>query len=205
MRTRPSRDYEQALHAAGHELVAGIDEVGRGPLAGPVVAAAVLASPDTPWDTPVADSKQLTPAARLRLATELVARVPCGLGLATVAEIDELGIAAATRLAMTRAIRALPRQPTALLIDAVRLPHLPIEQRPIIHGDAQCWTIAAASIVAKVERDRLMDELDRRHPGYGLARHKGYATPEHIDALGRLGPSPEHRRSFAPLRLALLP
>jgi ribonuclease HII len=202
---RPSYEYEQALHAAGHEVVAGVDEVGRGPLAGPVVAAAVIATPDAPFHTPVADSKQLTPAARQRLAAELIERVPCALGLATVAEIDAFGIAAATRLAMTRAILALPRRPTAVLIDAVRLPHLPIEQRSIIHGDAACWAIAAASVVAKVERDRLMDELDRRYPGYGLARHKGYGTPEHLAALARLGPSPEHRRSFAPLRLTLLP
>jgi ribonuclease HII len=201
--TRPSREHEAAWFAAGHPFVAGVDEVGRGPLAGPVVAAAVLAPPDAPWDLPVADSKQLPATERERLAAVIVRALPVALGLATVAEIDTHGIAVATRLAMMRAVEALPHRPTALLIDAVRLPRLPIEQQAIVRGDACCWTIAAASIVAKVERDRLMDELDGRYPGYGLARHKGYATAEHLAALARLGPSPEHRRSFAPVRLAL--
>ncbi|MCS6801684.1 MAG: ribonuclease HII [Chloroflexota bacterium] len=203
VRTWPTREQEDRFFAAGHALVAGVDEVGRGPLAGPVVAAAVLAPPDAPWDLPVADSKQLTASERERLAAAIVRALPCALGLATVAEIDDLGVAAATRLAMMRAVRALPQQPTALLIDAVALPGLRIEQRAIVRGDTCCWTIAAASVVAKVERDRLMYELDRRYPDYGLARHKGYATAEHLEALARLGPTPEHRRSFAPLRLSL--
>ncbi|MFN8534630.1 MAG: ribonuclease HII [Dehalococcoidia bacterium] len=201
MTRRPSSAEERALHTAGHALVAGIDEVGRGPLAGPVVAAAVLAPPDAPWDEPVADSKQLSARRREHLAARLVRLVAYAIGLASVEEIDTIGIAAATRLAMSRAVRALPVQPTALLIDAVRLPDLDLEQRSVIRGDSRCWSIAAASIIAKVERDSLMAEFDRRYPGYGFARHKGYGTAEHLAALHRLGPSALHRRSYAPVRL----
>jgi ribonuclease HII len=196
----PDFAYEQQLWERGHYWVAGVDEVGRGPLAGPVLAAAVLIHPPGADVAGVADSKQLSPLARERLAAVLAERLPYALGEASVEEIDQLGIAVASRLAMVRALTRLPHQPTAVLVDGFRLPGLLLEQHPIVDGDAHCWSIAAASVLAKVARDRLMDDLDQRYPGYGFARHKGYATAEHRAALARLGPCPVHRRSFAPLR-----
>jgi ribonuclease HII len=195
---------ERALWRAGVVLVAGVDEVGMGPLAGPVVAAAIVL-PRNVRVNGVRDSKLLTPAARERLANDL-ARVALGLGIgvADVAEVDRLNIYHAGLQAMARAVAALPEPPGHLLIDARRIPECAIEQTSVVDGDTSVYSIAAASIIAKVHRDRLMRELAERYPGYGFDRHAGYATRAHLAALHHLGPCPAHRRSFAPVR-SLLP
>lgn len=203
MPTQPNWSAERLLWKQGYLRVAGVDEVGRGPLAGPVVAAAVVfprsfRASKLPG---LRDSKQLTAAARERLAPrvrELAAGV--GVGSASPEEIDSLGIVGATMAAMSRAVRELATDVDHLLVDAVALECDGLPCRAIIHGDALCCSIAAASIVAKVARDALMDEMDALHPGYGFSRHKGYGTAEHMAALERLGPTPLHRRSFAPVR-----
>ena len=206
MPTRPDWSAERLLWKQGYLRVAGVDEVGRGPLAGPVVAAAVVFPPSfrTRLLPGLRDSKQLTAKARERLAPQ-VRRFAAGVGIgsASPSEIDALGIVGATVAAMSRAIRQLPQSADHLLVDALRLECDGLPCRPIIHGDALCCSIAAASIVAKVARDSLMVELDALHPGYGFARHKGYPTAEHLAALERLGPTPLHRRSFAPVRRVL--
>ncbi|MCY4625226.1 MAG: ribonuclease HII [Chloroflexi bacterium] len=206
MPTKPTWSAERLLWKQGYLRVAGVDEVGRGPLAGPVVAAAVVFPRSfNPRRLPgLRDSKQLTAAARERLAPQ-VRRLAEGVGLgsASPAEIDALGIVGATVTAMSRAIRELPAGPDHLLVDALALEYDGLHCRAIVHGDALCCSIAAASIVAKVARDALMDELDALYPGYGLSRHKGYPTPEHLSVLERLGPTPLHRRSFAPVRRLL--
>ena len=183
--------------------MAGLDEVGRGPLAGPVVAAAVILgqSPRGNWVGLVRDSKQMTPLQRERVFPYLRdAAVALELGECSSEEVDELGIVAATRLAMKRAIGCLPLVPHFLLLDAITLPDVPIPQKAIIRGDVHCLSIAAASIAAKVTRDRMMEEADRRYSGYGFAKHKGYGTAEHFWNLERLGPSKIHRYSFAPVK-----
>ena len=206
MPTRPDWSAERLLWKQGYLRVAGVDEVGRGPLAGPVMAAAVVFPPSfrTRLLPGLRDSKQLTAKARERLAPQ-VRRFAAGVGIgsASPSEIDALGIVGATVAAMSRAIRELPQSADHLLVDALRLECDGLPCRPIIHGDALCSSIAAASIVAKVARDSLMVELDALHPGYGFARHKGYPTAEHLAALERLGPTPLHRRSFAPVRRVL--
>jgi ribonuclease HII len=188
--------------------VAGIDEVGRGPLAGPVVAAAVVLPPflDAPWLPLVRDSKLLSPARRAQLAC-LIRRdaLAVGVGAASAADIDRVGLMAATRTAATSALARLGAPPQFLLLDAMLLPDQPIDQAGVIDGDARVVSIACASIVAKVERDQMMEQLEGGFPGYGFARHKGYGTAEHLCALDRLGPSPVHRRSFAPVRERLRP
>ena len=195
-----------ALEAAcGCLRVCGVDEVGRGPWAGPVVAAAVILDRD--WDADgVDDSKRLTAAVRARLRREIEAHAEIGTGQASVCEIDRLNILNATLLAMRRAVAALPRVPECALVDGNRLPDLPCPAQAVTGGDARSLSIAAASIVAKVERDRLMAGLAADFPGYGWERNAGYGTPEHAAALERLGVSPHHRRSFAPVarRLAKL-
>lgn len=203
----PSLREEFALRQAGYKWIAGLDEAGRGAWAGPVVAGAVVLPLDRE-DLPAAlaavrDSKRLTPQKRefLLPIVEEVA-LASAVGRAEPAEIDRMGIAPATRLAMTRALHALGRQPDFLLLDAFPLPESPLPQRAIVHGDALCLSIAAASILAKVTRDRWMCELDGDFPGYGLARHKGYGTAAHRRALDRLGPTPLHRMSWAPMRRA---
>jgi ribonuclease HII len=201
---RPTTSEENSAWHAGHTLVAGVDEVGRGPLAGPVVAAAVVLPHPLPQvlrTAGIRDSKQLSARARARLAP-LIRRhaVGVGVGEASVEEVDALNVLEATRLAMARAVAELAPVPDLLLVDALDLPQAGIPCRPIVHGDALCLSIAAASIVAKVFRDALMVEMDGRHPGYGFARHKGYGTAEHLAALRRLGPTPEHRRTFGPVR-----
>lgn len=204
-RKRPSYREESALLEDGYTLVAGLDEVGRGPLAGPVVAGAVMlpANPRGRWVRLVRDSKQLTAPQREEAADVLRDKaLSMATGLASNEEIDRVGIAPATRLAMERAINALPLQPQFLLLDAFPLPDVDIPQKAIVRGDALCLSIAAASIIAKVERDRVMVEHDGRYPGYGFASHKGYASSYHLEALRERGPSPIHRRSFAPVRLA---
>lgn len=185
------------------ELVAGVDEVGRGPLCGPVVTAAVILDPARPI-AGLNDSKKLSEARRERLFDEIrdKALAWC-IGRAEVEEIDRLNILQATFLAMQRAVEGLPVQPKLALIDGNRCPKLAVPCAPVVGGDAKVPAIAAASILAKVSRDREMAELELRYPGYGLAGHKGYPTPAHLEALRRLGPTPIHRRSFAPVRALL--
>jgi ribonuclease HII len=201
----PDLSEERALFAAGYHRIAGIDEAGRGAWAGPVCAAAVV----LPLDRPnlaellggVRDSKLLSPARREALLPiiEEVA-VAVGVGWADPAEIDEMGIAPATRQAMARALSGLNGQVSALLIDYVRLPESDLHQRALPKADTRCLSVAAASIVAKVTRDRLMAKLDEDLPGYGFAKHKGYGTRQHRQALAQLGPSSAHRMSWRPLR-----
>jgi ribonuclease HII len=180
-------------------LLAGVDEVGRGPLAGPVVAAAVILDPRRPI-AGVRDSKALTPARRAVLCEAIRERaVAWSLGRAEVEEIDRLNILQATMLAMRRAVEGLPLRPERVLVDGDRCPVLSVPVEAIVGGDARVPAIAAASIVAKVARDQEMESLDGRYPGYGFARHKGYPTRDHLEALARLGPSPIHRRSFGPV------
>lgn len=181
-------------------LIAGVDEAGRGPLAGPVVAAAVILDPARPVGG-LMDSKQLSPTRREVLAQAIhdQALAYCE-ALASVEEIDRLNILGATLLAMQRAVAGLSIPPGEVWVDGNRPPLLPQTVRTIVRGDVTVPAISAASILAKVTRDRIMLALDRIHPGYGLAQHKGYPTAGHRAALARLGPSPIHRRSFAPVR-----
>lgn len=204
----PDLAFETSLWACGKTHVAGLDEAGRGAWAGPVAAAAVILPPDPEILTRlkgVRDSKQMTPLQRDQWAeiirTEALA---WGVGLAASEEIDALGIIAATRLAMQRALQALNATPEHLLIDALRLPAIPCPQTALLKGDARSLSIAAASVLAKTSRDALMRQLDTCFPGYGFAAHKGYGTPAHRQAIARLGVSPQHRLTFAPCRPALL-
>lgn len=185
-------------------LVAGVDEAGRGPLAGPVVAAAVILHRD---DCPAGldDSKKLTQARRAVLEAEIQRRAVCfGVGMCSVEEIDTLNILQATMLAMTRAVEALGRDCAHILVDGDRLPRWHWPATAVVGGDAYSLSIAAASILAKEARDRIMIAANEEHPGYGWAQNKGYSTARHLEALKRLGPSPLHRRSFAPVAQALL-
>ncbi len=198
----PTFDQEATLQAQGYRLIAGVDEVGRGALAGPVMAAAVILplGADFAWLRLVRDSKQLSPRQRERVF-DLVqgAGIPFGLGSVPHATIDEVGIVQATRMAMAQAVESLPSRPDFLLIDALSLPEVDLPQKGIIRGDQLSFSIACASIMAKVSRDRRMTEFDGVYPGYGLARHKGYGTKQHLQCLGQLGPCAIHRRSFAPV------
>jgi len=178
--------------------LAGVDEAGRGPLAGPVVAAAVILDRRR-VPRGIDDSKKLKPEARAELCRKIRASAAVGVGIATVDEIDELNILWATMLAMERAVAALHVEPAMILVDGNRCPRWSRPSQWVIGGDALCLSIAAASIVAKEERDRMMADYHAEHPGYGWHQNKGYGTPAHLDALARLGPSPLHRRSFAPI------
>jgi len=183
-------------------LIAGVDEAGRGPLAGPVVAAAVILDELQPIKG-LADSKQLTARRREKLYDEIRAKaLCCSIAQASVEEIDRLNILRATMLAMQRAVQGLRLKPAKVLVDGNRLPPLDVLAEAIVSGDALVPAISAASILAKVTRDRLLDELDQRHPAYGFAKHKGYGTAQHLQALTVHGPLPEHRRSFAPVARA---
>ena len=187
----------------GIGLVAGVDEAGRGPLAGPVVAAAVILD-DKRRIRGLADSKQLAPATRERLYDEIRAKaLCCSVGEASVEEIDSINILQATMLAMRRAVEGLRLVPQRVLVDGNRLPVLRVPAEAIVQGDARVKAISAASILAKVHRDRLCQALHEAHPEYGFAEHKGYSTPEHLAALQLHGACAVHRRSFAPVRLAL--
>lgn len=187
---------ERELWAAGYSRVAGVDEAGVGPLAGPVVAAAVVFAPGEGLPG-VNDSKALTPARRADLAAEIRASaVAWAVAEVAPAEIDAINIYQASLEAMRRALGAIDPPPDFVLIDARTLPGLTLPQEPWIRGDARCHAIAAASILAKTTRDELMVRMDGLYPGYGFAGHKGYPTETHRDALRRLGPSPIHRRSF---------
>lgn len=186
-------------------LVAGIDEAGRGPLAGPVVTAAVILDPRRPIDG-LADSKALTAERRDRLSALILDNALVGIGIAEPAEIDRINILHATMAAMARAVARLRPCPDRVLVDGNRIPGgLPCPAQAIVGGDALEPAIMAASIVAKVARDRLMAEAAIRYPGYGFESHKGYASPLHRSQLAALGPSPIHRRSYAPVRLAMAP
>jgi ribonuclease HII len=201
---RPDLREEKALYKQGYRLVAGLDEAGRGSWAGPVVAGAVLLPLGNEGLEQVLDgvrdSKTLGPSERERLyAVIQTEALAVGVGMVPPDQIDELGIVPATQEAMALAIAQLSSPPDFLLIDFLRLP-LDCPQKSIVHGDALSLSVAAASIVAKVSRDRFMIELDGQYPGYGFASHKGYGTPQHRVALARLGPSPIHRFSYAPIR-----
>ncbi len=200
----PDFQWERALWRQGFRYIAGIDEAGRGALAGPVCAAAVILPPTSPDRLPlsgVRDSKQMTASQRKAAAVHIrAAALAWGVGFASSAEIDALGILPATRLAAQRALAALSPPPDALLLDYLLLPDVELPQTSLIKGDARSLSIAAASVLAKTSRDARMVELEAQYPGYGFARHKGYGTAAHRQALARLGPTPMHRRSFAPLR-----
>jgi ribonuclease HII len=209
--TRPSLDLEYAvLKTSGVILIAGIDEAGRGAIAGPVYAAAVILSLDKPANIAtlgqVDDSKKKTAKQRAELFDLIIENVQAyGVGAASASTIDHEGIISANALAMMDAVSKLDPQAGYLLIDGrMRLKSLTIPQESIIRGDSKSLSIAAASILAKVSRDRHMASLARRYPNYGLERNKGYCTPEHVAALEKHGPCPEHRHSFAPIRLTLL-
>jgi len=192
--------FERELASKGCKLIAGLDEAGRGPLVGPVVAAAVILPPGLFLEG-VDDSKKLTPAKRETLDKVIREKaVAFGLGQASAKEIDQINIYQAARLAMERAIQALPVAPDGLLTDAMPLPHYKhLQQKAMNHGDSLSMSIAAASILAKVARDRMMVEMDALYPGYGFASHKGYGTEQHLAAIKEIGLCPEHRLSFAPV------
>jgi ribonuclease HII len=199
----PNLDEEDKLKSQGYELIAGIDEVGRGALAGPVVAGAVILPhpANLSWFGLVRDSKELNSRKRESLF-DLISReaVAVGIGIVPSQVIDSVNILKATRLAMMQAVEKLPKQPHFLIIDRVTLSQCPIPQRGITRGDKSCLSIACASIIAKVTRDHIMEELDIMYPGYGFAQHKGYGTRKHISCLQKLGPSPIHRLYFAPVK-----
>ena len=222
----PTFELEMGIQRQGFFPVAGVDEAGRGPLAGPVVAAAVVLPPFPPvakdpasvprrtlsrrrnsrgkkdWLRLVDDSKALTARQREWALKQIEVRAASiGVGMASPQEIDSNGIVQATRWAMRRAIENLPLRPSYLLVDFVQLSECGIPFQGLTHGDSLCYCIAAASIVAKVTRDRIMEEADVTYPGYGFSRHKGYATPQHLRQLALQGPSPIHRRSFSPIRI----
>jgi ribonuclease HII len=199
----PTLNAELTAWRRGLTIVAGVDEVGCGPLAGPVIAAAVVLDPGAArrWWSDLRDSKQLEPEERAALAAEVRADCVYGIGEASHEFIDERGLTAARKHAMRAAVAALPQRPHLLLIDAMRLPEY--RHRAIIHGDALVASIAAASIVAKVARDTMMTEEHAAYPEYGFDSHKGYSTPDHKRALEDHGPCPIHRRLFAPVRAAL--
>lgn len=194
-----------ALEKPHPQPLAGVDEAGRGPLAGPVVAAAVILDRRR-FPRGIDDSKKLRRADREALHDRIRAGAAVGVGIASVEEIDRINIYHATMLAMARAVDALGIDPAMVLVDGNALPKWSRPARAIVSGDALCRSIAAASIIAKVTRDRLMADYDEAHPGYGWRQNAGYATPQHKAALARLGPCPLHRRSFAPVaRLLLAP
>ena len=198
MKIRAYRTLENALRRMGFVYVAGCDEVGRGCLAGPVVASAVVLNPDR-YIPRICDSKTVTAPERDRLYERITREAICWsvVGVEPT-EIDRINIHQASLRAMQRAVMALAPLPDMVLVDAFRVPDLPMAQRGVVHGDTRCTAIAAASIVAKVTRDRAMLELHGRDPRYGFDRHKGYATRDHLDAVSRFGYSDAHRRSFRP-------
>ena len=200
---RPSFTEEKRLRSQGYTLVAGVDEVGRGALVGPVVAAAVIMPINIKagWRKKVRDSKQLSPAARDSLYENIMdTGIAVGTGEASQEIIDRQGIVKATYIAMKSAIDMLATQPQFVLIDYLKLPEISIPQKGITNGDSLCFSIACASIIAKVTRDRMIVQMDGVYPGYGMAKHKGYGTKEHLDCLQRMGPCPAHRRTFRPVR-----
>lgn len=199
-RRRVMLQTEREYWGRGLERIAGVDEVGVGPLAGPLVAAAVILPREVELRG-IDDSKKLTAAQRTRLAEQIrCCALAVGVGVVTVEEVDALNTYRASLEAMRRAVLALAEMPEQILVDARRIPGVDPPQMSIVKGDARSYSIAAASIIAKVTRDGLMLDLDSQYPDYGFARHMGYATREHLKALTRFGPSPVHRRSFLPVR-----
>ena len=197
---------ERALWAQGRQLVAGLDEVGRGPLAGPVVAAAVVLRPGPRGLRGLRDSKQLNAPQRERLAQAIQRRaIAWALGAASVKEIDRYNIRGATALALRRALARLSLTADHVLLDGTAMPELGYPHEPIVAGDATCQSIAAASVLAKLARDRLMIRLGSRYPVFGWTRNKGYGTEDHLAALEACGPTPHHRRSFTPVLQMRLP
>ncbi len=190
--------FETTLRQNGFRLLAGVDEVGRGPLAGPVVAAACII-PETVRLEGIKDSKALSAKARRKLFWKIIAHTLVGIGVVSEQEIDRINILRASLLAMREAVLALPVTPDLLLIDGRFGVDLPIRQVPVIRGDEKLISIGAASIVAKVTRDEMMQSYDLQYPHYGFRRHKGYPTRDHLAALDRYGPSPIHRLSFRPV------
>lgn len=195
-----SLELENHYRAQGLRFIAGVDEAGRGPLAGPVRAAAVIL-PDEFTHAVLNDSKQLSPQQRESIYEELRddGRILIGSAEATVEEIDRLNILRATHLAMERAVRSLSQVPDLVLIDGKPVPRFPFTSHAVVKGDTLSLSIAAASVIAKVERDRLMGEYAARWPNYGFEQHKGYGTKQHLDAIARHGPCAIHRKSFAPI------
>jgi ribonuclease HII len=199
----PTFQEENDLWQQGYLYVAGIDEAGRGPLAGPVVAAAVILPNQfrAKWKKLVNDSKQLTADTREMLFLHIQdVAISFGVGITDAATIDTRGIAKAGRLAMKKAVDQLDPVPDYLLVDFFNVPEISLPQKGIVHGDCISFSIACASIIAKVSRDRMMVEMDRTYPEYKFAEHKGYGTPEHLECLKRYGPSPIHRCSFQPVK-----
>ena len=199
---KPTFVHEKALMERHGGTIAGIDEAGRGPWAGPVVAAAVILDEALVPDG-LNDSKKLSESAREALFTAIMAHAHVGVGIADVARIDRDNILQATLWAMAQACKALPKTPSAALIDGNRCPALPCPAQALVKGDALSLSVAAASIIAKVTRDRIMVKLANTHPGYAWDRNKGYGTRDHADGLGRLGVTPHHRRSFKPIQAIL--
>lgn len=196
VRVRAFRTIENAVRREGYSCVAGVDEVGRGCLAGPVVAGAVALNPRK-YVPRIADSKTVTALERERLFERIVrAAVAWSVSIVEPDEIDRLNIHHASLAAMNRAVMGMAPLPDFVLVDAFKIPGIPMAQRAVVHGDARCTAIAAASILAKVTRDRLMKQLHEQYPMYGLERHKGYATKEHLDAVAAHGYSAIHRKSF---------
>lgn len=196
----PSLEHELILRTSGHTIVAGIDEAGRGPLAGPVSVAAVVLPEG--FEHPILnDSKQLSEAKREKLFEEITgdSSIRWHCEMISVTEIDRINILQATWLGMRRCVIALDPRPTAVLIDGKPVRDFPMHQVALVKGDSLSYSIAAASIIAKVSRDRLMVQMSAQYPGYGFEIHKGYPTPRHQMALKKLGPCPEHRRSFSPV------
>jgi len=205
--TMPSFTEEKIFASQGYGRTAGIDEAGRGALAGPVVAAAVIMPyrKKPRWYAEIDDSKVLTPQKRADLAPRIrETATGVGVGIVSHEVIDKRNIVQATVMAMKQAVAQILPPPDSLLIDFLTLPGAHLPQKGIVDGDHLCFSIACASIIAKVTRDGLMAEMDGLHPGYGFARHKGYGTPEHISCLQKLGPCPIHRRTFDPLKEMLL-
>jgi ribonuclease HII len=198
VKVRAFRTIENTIRRLGFNLVAGVDEVGRGCLAGPVVAGAVILNPER-YIPRICDSKTVTALERVRLYEKITRNaIAWGVALADPREIDTINIHQASLRAMQRAVMKLEPLPDFVLVDAFRVPDLLMAQRKVVHGDVRCTAIAAASIVAKVTRDRMMIELHAQDPRYGFDRHKGYATRDHLDAVSRFGYSEVHRRSFRP-------
>ena len=194
---------EERIHSRNGRWIAGTDEVGRGPLAGDVVAAAVILDPATPIPG-LNDSKKLSDKQRQELVILIKEHaLALSIGRSSVVEIDSLNILQASLLAMRRAVEALPRPPQLVYVDGNHIPDWRFEAKAIVRGDTKIPAIAAASVLAKVTRDREMEALDSLYPGYGLAKHKGYPTKQHLEALAKLGPSPIHRKSFAPVSAVL--
>lgn len=201
-RIKPTFELEAAELQLGMTPIAGVDEAGRGPWAGPVVAAAVILDPARIPDN-IDDSKAMDEESRAFIFNRIMKVADVGVGIAELDRIDRDNILGATLWAMGEAIAALKSKPRLVLIDGNKAPRIGIETRTIVKGDAKCLSIAAASIVAKVTRDRIMIQMARDYPGYGFERHKGYGTPEHQAAIARLGVCAQHRRSFKPVQLAL--